>query len=188
MILPLTYFGPIGYWNLLKKNDNIIFDVHENYIKQTYRSRCIILTCNGKITLSIPVKKVDGNHTTLKNIQVENNQPWQRTHFRTIQSAYKASPYFDYLIDDFIHIWEKRYTYLIDVCLDSIQAVCNVANININYSLSDEYIKTCDTVQDYRNEEDFFIEPLDSYCQVFNDRFQFEPNLSILDKIFNDGK
>ncbi|MBP5782038.1 MAG: WbqC family protein, partial [Bacteroidales bacterium] len=98
-ILPVTYFGPVGWWNKLDVSDTTVFDINENYIKQTYRNRWRILSCNGLLTLSIPVKKVDGNHTLLKNMRIDNYQNWQIRHYRAVLSAYKASAFFDYYID-----------------------------------------------------------------------------------------
>ncbi len=194
IILPLTYFGPISWWTILNNNKNdIIFDIHHNYVKQTYRNRCTIQSANGKLNLSIPVTKTFGNHTPFKDIKIDNSQNWQRNHFRTIKSAYKASPYFDYLIEKLIYIWEKQYNYLIDVCLDSLESTKELLNLNLSYSLSKEYIdlnnnSTNNNYTDLRyiNEYTNYLDsPLTEYIQVFSDRFNFMNDLSILDKLFN---
>ncbi|MBV1887811.1 MAG: WbqC family protein, partial [Urechidicola sp.] len=37
------------------QNDEIIFEVEDNYQKQTYRNRCNIYGSNGKLQLNIPI-------------------------------------------------------------------------------------------------------------------------------------
>ena len=186
-ILPVTYFGPVGWWNKLDVSDSTVFDINENYIKQTYRNRCRILSCNGLLTLSIPVKKVDGNHTLLKNMRIDNNQNWQIRHYRAVLSAYKASAFFDYYIDDIIHIWQKHYDFLADVCIDSYETICNIMDKHYEATFSPSYIIPDKTDIDLRKGEEFDFGPFDEYCQVFSDRFSFFPNLSIIDLLFNNG-
>ena len=185
-ILPLTYFGPIGWWNILSQSDNCIFDIYENYVKQTYRNRCSILTANGVLNLSIPVKKVNGNHTAFKDVKIENNQHWQIIHYRATLSAYKASPFFDYYIDDIMPVWNKHYDFLLDVCIDSFNIVQNIISKKFNINLSESYIIASENDSDYRKDYDFNYPPVIQYNQVFSDRFNFIANLSILDQLFND--
>ncbi|MDL2227819.1 WbqC family protein [Odoribacter sp. OttesenSCG-928-L07] len=189
ILLPLTYFGPISWWKLLQSSKDIVFDIHENYIKQTYRNRCTILSANGKLNLSIPVKKTFGNHTAFKDIKIENNQNWQTIHSRAVMSAYKASPFYDYLIDDMNVVWTRKYDYLLDVTLDSMSIIFKILNIKPNFNLSNSYVKADNNDIDLRKIKNFsnFVENSDNdkYQQVFNDRFCFESDLSIVDKIFN---
>ena len=189
-ILPLTYFGPISWWRIFLTYSDIVCDIHENYIKQTYRNRCSILSANGKQNLSIPIKKTFGNHTAFKDIAIENNQRWQQIHYKTIMSAYKASPYYDYYIDDICHIWTKKYNYLIDVCIESINIVSNIIKTKAEYTLSDSYISSTENDIDFRKCKDLANatnneSDSQAYYQVFGDRFGFVPDLCILDKIFN---
>ena len=184
-VLPPVYFGPVNWWKTALTRQNVIFDINENYVKQTCRNRCSILSANGMLNLSVPVKKIDGNHTKLKNIRIENQQPWQRLHSRTIMSAYKASPYYDYVIDDIKDIWTKKFDFLLDLCVYSIEAVKKVSNVNLDVVFSEEYVKPANNIEDYR--QGCFLEDNTTYVQVFSDRFDFVKNLSILDKIFNNG-
>ncbi|MDD4142794.1 MAG: WbqC family protein [Bacteroidales bacterium] len=190
-VIPIAYFGPISWWTILNNFVDVEFDIHENYIKQTMRNHCNILTANGKLTLSIPVKKVNGNHTLLKDVRIESNQPWQKIHSRTVMSAYKASPFYDYFIDDISPIWEKHYNFLIDTCFDSIEIIGKILKIQRNYTVSQKYIAPQPPILDLRKESDYnnYVQKnleLPTYHQVFCDRFDFVNDLSILDKIFNE--
>ncbi|MGI6719246.1 MAG: WbqC family protein [Bacteroidales bacterium] len=191
--MPLTYFGPISWWTILRDNkDNIIFDIHHNYVKQTYRNRCSIQSSNGKLNLSIPITKTFGNHTPFKDIKIDKSQNWQRIHIKSIKSAYKSSPYYDYLIEEIIYIWEKKYNFLIDVCLDSLEGISKLLKLDLSYILSSEYIDINDNTSKnytdlrYVGEFNNYLNyPLSEYTQVFSDRFYFMNDLSILDKLFN---
>ncbi|MDR2084049.1 MAG: WbqC family protein [Bacteroidales bacterium] len=187
-LIPLTYFGPISWWKILLANNDIVFDIYENYIKQTYRNRCSILSANGLLNLSIPVKKTNGNHTVFKDIKVENNQNWQHIHYKAIMSAYKASPFYDYYIDDIQHIWTTKYDYLLDVCLESINIISKITKTTPKFILSDSYITANSDDSDFRKSQKYILESdftVNPYTQVFSDRFNFISDLSILDKIFN---
>jgi len=57
--------------------------------------------------LSIPVLKVNGNHTLTKDIRIATSIPWQRVHWRSIETAYNNSPFFLYYKDEFEKVFEK---------------------------------------------------------------------------------
>ena len=85
-----TYFAPISQYAAIYKSDSIIFEVEDNYQKQTYRNRCYIYGANGKLTLNIPVKHIlKENRKKTKDTLVENDIKWQQQHFKSLQSAYR---------------------------------------------------------------------------------------------------
>ena len=81
-VFSTSFLPPISYFYFFLNNENIYIDIHENYVKQTYRNRCIIKAANGLMPLSVPVIKTFGNHTQIKDIQIDYSQPWQRKHIR----------------------------------------------------------------------------------------------------------
>ncbi len=190
-ILSTAYFGNIQYFTKFILYKNIIIDIYETYSRQTYRNRCEILTANGKLSLSIPIVKPGKSMT--KNVKIDNTYPWQKQHFRAILSAYKNSPFFDFFIDEFSFVFEKQHNYLIDLNGEILEKCLNILDIKSNWSYSDDFIKNQENnfrdkinpkIKDF-NDPDFSPK---TYIQVFGDRFEFCPNLSILDLIFNEGK
>ena len=93
-IMVPPYFGPISCWKQII-NSNILWEVHQNYIKQTFRNRTFIHSANGLQILTIPVK-----HSKIKfsmlDAKIDNSIAWQKNHWRSIQSAYSSSPFLNF--------------------------------------------------------------------------------------------
>ena len=115
-ILPLTYLGNIFYYAHLIQGGCTI-DIHSNYIKQTYTNRCSILTTNGIQDLTIPIIKPK-EKTPIKDIQISTHDNWQQLHWRTIQSAYNSTPFFEYFCDDYAPFYQKKWSFLLDFNLE----------------------------------------------------------------------
>jgi hypothetical protein len=190
-VLSTAYLPPIEYFSFLNKNKSVQIDFFENYIKQTYRNRCCIYAANGKLTLSIPVKKVDGNHTRVKDIEIDHNQPWQKLHWRAIESSYNSSPFFLYYRDELEPFYQKQYKFLIDINRELLALLCTLIGIKTEINYSKEYIEPTSAIIDMRNA--FSPKKPGSlvhkdYKQVFDDKNGFIPDLSIIDLLFNEGK
>jgi hypothetical protein len=192
--LPLTYLGNILYYAHLIQGGCTI-DIHSHYIKQTYTNRCSILTANGIQDLTIPILKPK-EKTPIKEIQISTHDNWQQLHWRTIQSAYNSSPFFEYFCDDYTHFYEKKYNFLIDFNLEIQQKTLELLNFTkIDFSLSDCYNEISNfNTKDLReviNPKKFNVSLYDEfnnpYYQIFDSKFGFTPNLSIIDLLFNMG-
>jgi len=57
ILLSTTYFGPVRYFSKIATFPQIFIEQYENFIKQTYRNRTVILGPNGVIPLIVPVEK-----------------------------------------------------------------------------------------------------------------------------------
>lgn len=184
-----AYFPCISYMAQFLKDPAPRIEVCETYHKQTYRNRCRVMTANGVESLSVPVIKVKGNHTMTKDIVVSYTEHWQQIHRRCLESAYKAAPYFDHYYDYLKPVFETRYEKLIDLNDAALVAVLKLLKVNKEIVHTTDYIKTVDN--DYR--EAFSPKTLPdsslfpNYYQVFSAKFPFEPDLSILDLLFNEG-
>ena len=75
-VFPTSYFGNTNYFSLILKQDKIILEAKENYIKQTFRSRCEILTGNGLKQLSIPVIRKNGSKTSIDEVEISYETDW----------------------------------------------------------------------------------------------------------------
>ena len=73
----------------------VVWEVSGNYQKQSLRNRAYVTNDRGKHTLTIPVQgKGELSHRrSYEQIPIDNSQPWQRTHWRTLQTAYRTSPF-----------------------------------------------------------------------------------------------
>ncbi len=192
IVLFTSYFGPVQYFIRFIDNKEIILDFHDNYQKQTYRNRCRILGANGIQNLVVPVKKMATLKTKTRDIRIDYDTDWQKNHLRSIQSAYRSSPFFDYYFDDYEEFFYKKYQFLVDLNTDILQVNLKHCNIRAEPIKSESFIPI--SLNDGRScihpkiepDRDPYFQSI-SYPQVFTERYGFLPNLSILDLIFNLG-
>ena len=182
-LLPLSYFGPIEYYAFLSKHNNIYIEVQENFIKQTIRNRCYILSANGKLRLTVPVHKT--NHIKIKNIKICYKQNWIKNHWYSIKSSYGSSPYFLFYENEILKILKQQEKYLIDLNISLQKKIFEILDINPSVTFTTNYSHENDTF-DLRHHS-FLVKKLKPYNQVFMNKLNFTPNLSILDLIFNLG-
>jgi len=185
-----TYFAPISQYAEIINTDEVTFEVHDNFQKQSYRNRCYIFNTNGKQLLNIPVKHPNSSsRKQTKDTLVENVTPWQDQHFKSLKTAYRNSPFFEFYVDDIAPIFEKKYTYLQDVTIDTFLFTSEALQINTNFKKTSSYA-TANTNKDFRNLADVKNQPknlVETYIQMFDDKHGFLPNLSILDLLFMEG-
>ena len=185
-----TYFSPISQYSEMINANEIEFEMEDNFQKQSYRNRCYIYNSNGKQLLSIPVKHIDkeGRKKT-KDTLVENDFPWQDQHFKSLKSAYRTSPFFDFLEEEIAPIFNKKYKYLQDVNIDTFLFVKDTLQLEQRFKKTTSY-QTESGSEDFRILADRKHQPkkiVDRYIQMFDDKHGFLPNLSILDLIFMEG-
>lgn len=186
IVLPTTYFAPVVFYAAISQSDKIIFDKHENFIKQTVRSRCEIYGANGKQMLSVPVEK-RGNNIPAKDVRISYKEDWQKIHWRSIVSAYRNSPYFEYYCNELEPFFHSKTEFLFHLNMDLHNVLMNLLKIKITTEFTENYIEEYGQgILDFRKEKTSMPEIL-PYHQVFEERYGFIPNLSILDLLFNSG-
>ena len=193
-ILPLTYLGNILYYAHLTSGRYTI-DIHSNYIKQTYTNRCSIISANGIQDLTIPIIKPK-EKTPIKDIRISSHDNWQQLHWRAIQSAYNSTPFYEYFCDDYLPFYQKKWDFLLDFNLKIQEKTLELLNFQkIEPYLSDTYIEKSNfNTKDLReviNPKKFNVTLYKNlttpYYQIFDQKFGFTPNLSIIDLLFNMG-
>ena len=185
IILPSTYFAPIPFYTILFKNSNCIIDIHENYVKQSVRNRCVIFSSNGILNLSIPKIRKNSSKSIIKDIKISYAEPWQKTHWKTIITCYNSSPFFEYYRDKFEAIYTKKEKYLIDFNYKTHSLILEIFKSNKNIILSKKY-ENKSLLKDFRNYS-FHTNEKINYDQVFSINHGFIKNLSIIDLLFNIG-
>jgi hypothetical protein len=184
-----SYFPNIASYIVMAQSNDIIFEVHDSYQKQTYRNRCYIYGANGKLSLNIPVNFSQKNRKNTEEIKIDNSSKWQSTHWKSIESAYKTSPFFEFYEDEFKDLFSTPKEFLLDFNLECIAVINNCLNLKLDFSKSDQFLKSINEL-DYRflvNARKESKIDLMSYIQVFQDKHGYLTNLSILDLLFNEG-
>jgi hypothetical protein len=185
-----TYFSPISQYAAFVHTKEIVFEMDDNFQKQSYRNRCYIFNTNGRQLLNIPVKHTStSERKKTKDTLLENVTPWQDQHFKSLKTAYRNSPFFEFYVDDLAPIFEKKYTYLQDVNIDTFLFVSEALQIHSDFKKTTSYILESEN-NDFRNLASAKVQPkkvMEPYIQMFDDKHGFIPNLSILDLLFMEG-
>lgn len=190
-LLHPTYFPNIATFAVIVQNE-IQWEVEDNYQKQTYRNRCYVCTDLGRHMLSIPIQHVGGaqGRQKYKDVLLDNSYPWQRNHWRTLQTAYRTSPFFEFYEDEMAPLYEQTFEKLLDFNFKTIQMLCNCLQIDMPDDTTSRYELAPADVQDSR----FLVSAKrklgasqENYVQVFGDRHGFVKNTSVLDLLFNEG-
>jgi hypothetical protein len=190
VLLECENFPCIAWYQMFLKNENNQIEQHEYFVRTSFRNRTVIAGPNGLVTLSIPLKGGRNQKNCMKDIEVSNDENWQAVHWKTIESCYRRSPYFEYYAEEVKILFEKKHRFLMDYNLKCLQLVNQLLQVKKEFVLTEKYDKTpLDNCIDARNifEENRSFE-LPKYMQVFQDRIGFKSNLSILDMLFCEGK
>ena len=190
-LLHPTYFPTIASFSLLVK-EPCLLEVSDNYQKQTYRNRTYIYGANGKQILTVPILHTGGEtgRQLYKEVRVDNQVAWQKLHWKTLQTAYRTTPYFEYYEDKIAPIFTQKHDFLLDLNLLTIEAVFDCLHINVSWEQTTAYHSSYDGVTDYRYLTDAkaaYEVSQEPYYQIFSDKHGFIPNLSILDLLFHEG-
>ena len=203
--LSSTYFGPVQWYQKLHRYDRCLIEQHENFVKQTYRNRCIIPTTNGIQALSIPVSCPQGcrlSKTPMRDVRISDHGNWRHIHWNALCSAYGESPFFDYYQDDLRPFFERKWTFLFDFNMEIILKMVELLDIRPKINLTTAFLSDASMaenatenslVDDFRDvirpkhpglDSDFMARP---YYQVYQQKHGFQSNMSILDLLFNEG-
>jgi len=184
------YFPSISHFVAMAQSDLVTFEMDDNFQKQTNRNRMYIYSPNGIQLLNIPVKHSKTAHQKTKDIQLETAFDWQKQHFKSLEAAYRSSPFFEYFEDNIVPIFEKKHKFLMDLNLQTMEIVSKCLRFEFDYNETTEYFHTIEDKTDLRHlingkKDTSIFEP---YTQVFEEKNGFLNNLSILDLLFNEGR
>ena len=207
-LLSSTYFGPVQWYQKLNRYDECLIEQHESFIKQTYRNRMVIATTNGPLALTIPT-----NHDTsmaMRDIRISDHANWRHVHWNALLSAYGESPFFEYYQDDIRPFYEKKYEFLFDFNMETMEKMIELLDIRPKISLTERYVlseeRRVKSEESDGGEEALSTEYRDfreairpkhplpdpdftpgRYYQVYEQKYGFLSNMSVLDLLFNEG-
>ncbi len=191
VVSELQYFPPVSFFSTLYKETYVYFDIYEIYRKMSFRNRCLIAGAQGIISLSVPLQDGRNQQLPMNEVLISGSENWQTRHFKSIQSAYNRSPFFEYFQDELAMLYQKPFDRLAEwnlFCLNWIKE-------KLEWPAEIRFTETAipyreEGMDDRRNRvlpKNYSLLNPAKYRQVFEERTGFFPNLSILDLLFNTG-
>jgi hypothetical protein len=189
-IFPVYYFPPVSWFAAAVHEQTIMLEKWQFYRKQHYFNRMEIKTPDKVLRLSIPIQKA-AEHTPIGLRTIAHDWNWRHDHWKSIESALRSSPYFEYFESRIAALYAEPIDSLFDLNMAIITMVRDALKLDIQWTVTEQFMPAEHYVADYREEFDpkggqmpAWFKPK-SYLQVFGD--VFSPDLSILDLMCNKG-
>jgi len=187
LLISTAYLPPLAYISAGIKEEVFRIEIHETFPKQTCRNHCRIYGPNGIQVLSVPVIRTSGNHTQTRDVRISYSLPWQKTHWKSIETAYNNSPFFLFYQDYFEPVFHRKYNFLIDLNAALLETIFSALKVSTQILYTDHFTKFSS-----RDPREYLVSKkyqlfLPPYHQVFASKSGFISNLSLIDALFNLG-
>lgn len=187
-LLSPAYLPPIKYVAWLQHQEKVYFNTSDHYQKQTFRNRCEILGANGVLKLSIPIKHQSKKiHQKEKSVEIHNEVPWQKQHWKSISIAYRSAPFFEFYEPELLPYFETPQLRLWDWNIALMEKILSLIELPFTYELMDFDSQSHLRMEPLLDAKTKEVSNLPEYKQVFSEKFSFQGNLSIVDLLFNLG-
>jgi hypothetical protein len=194
LIIDIQYLPSIIWFKNSIQYKYIKIEQCERWQKMSFRNRCTILGANGIMDLTVPIRGGRNSGEMIRNVQIDNLQKWQYNHWKKITLAYNRSPWFEFYKDELEGLFKIKFEFLWDWNITLLEWIVKKLNLELPFGFTEFYQKIYDDVGtvDLRNTIlprtlAGFSDQCPGYHQVFEARFGFIPNLSIIDLLFCEG-
>jgi hypothetical protein len=208
------YLPWLGYFRRIAASDLFIYLDTVQYTPRDWENRNKIKTDRGWIWLTVPVKAE--YRALIPDIRIDNEQPWQHKHWRTIETYYGSAPHFETYADPLGGLYERRTWHSLTDLNTSLTGIvcewfglsrakfCKSSDMAVTGQGSELLLNLCKAVgatvylsgsqgRNYLDETAFGKEGI----EVLYDDYKhptyrqlygvFEPNMAAIDLIFNCG-
>ncbi len=204
-----------GFFAKAASVDVFVIVDNTQYVKKEYHNRNRIKLSDGTVQwLGIPVKNAGRYKQPINAVEIDNSKNWRHVHERTLYLNYRKAAYFDFFYPRMEEMLRKEWIMLADFNISFIRMCLEVLEIRTRLKIaSAEGISGVSTLLildicrktgsgsylhgkhslDYVDFELLRKEGIANFIQEFNAPVYgqvsggFEPNLSILDLLFNCG-
>lgn len=198
LVSELMYLPPVPWFALAFSAEQVVLDGWMHCEKRTCVNRCYIMEANRTMVLSIPLVRKGRWRTPLLDLIIDNSWRWREKHWRTLSSAYRSAPYFEYYEDELAsfylggepptHLWEWNFAllkWLFEKLHLDANKLCVSEKFHRHYP-QNYYVDVRWHFLPCRRGATA-LHPSIPYPQVFAERFGFVAGLSIVDLLFNMG-
>jgi len=214
-IVQSNYIPWRGYFDMINLVDEFILFDNMQYTRRDWRNRNVIKFPTGPGWLTIPVE-VKGRYSQEIKDTIISDRTWNRNHWKTIVHCYSKARHFSLYREMFEDLYiNMNETHLSRINYRFLKAICRLLGVNTKITWSMDYdlmegqterlVDLCKqaganvylsgpAAKDYLHEELFQRQEIElrymdysgypAYRQLYP---PFQPAVSIIDLIFNEG-
>ena len=214
-ILQPSYLPWLGFFEQMSRSDKFVLLDDVQYTRRDWRNRNRIRVRENWIWLTVPVQQKSRFSQSLLETRIDNSVSWRRKHLETLRQHYCKAPFFEKYFPRCQQVYEKDWTFLFDLCLETINLIKEEMGIETPLLRSSEMkpggekterlVSICrelgathylsgESGSNYIAEEDFSSQGIALEYQnyehpVYPQRYTgFVPHLSAIDLLFNSGE
>ena len=214
-ILQPSYLPWLGFFEQMSRSDKFVLLDDVQYTRRDWRNRNRIRVRENWIWLTVPVQQKSHFSQSLLETRIDNSVSWRRKHLETLRQHYCKAPFFEKYFPRCQQVYEKDWTFLFDLCLETINLIKEEMGIETPLLRSSEMkpggekterlVSICrelgathylsgESGSNYIAEEDFSSQGIALEYQnyehpVYPQRYTgFVPHLSAIDLLFNCGE
>ena len=120
----------LGFFDRWKKSDLYIVLDDVQFIRRGWHHRDKIKTQNKIKWLTVPVQKKGRYHQAIKEVKIDQQENWNQKHLKTIQTAYKKAPNFDFVFGKLSEIYNREYNLLIEFNMDLLRLCSKMLDVD----------------------------------------------------------
>lgn len=208
------YLPWLPYCCKIAKSDHFVLADDVQYKTNNFINRTRIKNTRGAQWLTVPVLTKGKRSQLIKEVKIVNERNWRRIHRQSIFVNYKHAPFFDHYFHLFDQLYQKSWTYLLDLNVATIELLQHCLHLSTPSVLSSDLSHSKDRNQriidmvtelncniylsgpsgkKYLDQVQFKNAGINIFFsdykqQTYRQQFgEFIPNLSALDLLFNEG-
>lgn len=210
-----NYLPWLGYFLKIANSDIFVFLDNVPYTKNSIINRNKIKTEHGAMWLTVSVLTKGRYGQLINEVEINNNVPWSKIHWKTIWANYAKAPYFQSYSSLFESVYQREWRKLSELNETLIRLICEIFSIkgvkfiraselNVSGKSTELLINICKALgadtylsgfggKKYMNEKLFEKRGIELKYYEFQHPIykqlwgDFISNLSVIDLLFNEG-
>jgi len=175
-------FPSIDWWQKTIRMQTIHLDGDSFYNKSQPQNRYYLTGSQGMQLMSIPIKGGRNQRSKIKDIMISYDVDWQSHHLKTLKTLYERAPFFEFYGPEIESLFQEKTTHLFEWNKKSIHLIMRLLKMNL------EIGKDITDANEEIVKHQIYITKEVRYHQVFEGKINFQPNCSILDLLFCEGR
>ncbi len=209
-----VYLPWLGLFHKIALADKFIFFDKVQYVPKDWINRNQVKSPQGPVMLTVPVLRKGYLSKTIADIEINNDLPWARKHWKTLLLSYGKTNFFKQYADFFEDLYNKQWHFLSDLNFYMLKwflktigistALEKAGDFNFEGAKSDLVLDMClkrgadiyifgALGRDYADVEKFIASGVKPFFQSYRHPIykqlygDFLPYMSVVDLLFNEG-